>query len=516
MSNIDASREIERLLVYGVNNGLLEESDKIFIRNSLLDLFRIRVPYHSSSIKEWLDTPTEILNNLLDYAVEKKIINNQIVYKDLFEAKVIGMLMPRQSEIIREFEYRLKNQSAEKATDYFYAISKASNYIRLDRIKNNLHWDVPNYNLKITINVSRPENSLKEIETSNLISESNYPKCLICIENVGYAGDEQHPARQNHRIIPIKLIGEQWYFQYSPYMYYNEHCILINENHIPMKISRKTFERLLAFVDQFPHYFMGSNADLPIVGGSILSHEHYQGGRHKFPLESAPIAASFYNLTYKSVNTYIIKWPMSVIRLIGMNKKDIASLANHILVKWQEYSDDKHEILAFTNNSKEKTYHNTITPIARKKISGEYEMDIVLRNNRINEKYPFGIFHSHEDLHHIKKENIGLIEAMGLAVLPGRLNEELKGIEEILTGNVDYRNINNNLNDSLHKHIKWIDELVIKYGVRCNKDKVRNIIREEVGYKFLKMLIDAGVYKQNKIGLEGFAKFMKYAGFKRK
>lgn len=515
MSNKDIKFQIERLLLFALKHGLLEKLDVIPARNSLLDLLECNEPYDGNIMDENIESPVEILNSILDYAASKGLIQeNTTTYRDLLDAKIMGLLMPRESEVVNKFYRTCSEKGIVQATDDFYALSQASNYIRMDRIARNLYWNTSTKygDLEITVNLSKPEKDPKEIAASKLRPQSNYPKCLLCIENVGFAGHINHPARQNHRVIPISLSQEQWYLQYSPYVYYNEHCILFQEKHIPMKICEKTFMRLLDFIDQFPHYFIGTNADLPIVGGSILSHEHFQGGRHEFPMAIAPIEKNYIHKDYPNVKAGIIKWPLSVIRISGKNKQILIKLSLEILEAWKKYSDAELGILAYSENGK--IPHNTITPIARRNDQGEFEIDLVLRNNRTSEEHPDGIFHPHSELHHIKKENIGLIEVMGLAVLPARLNTELKEIEDILCGNISKYELA--LNDSaniISKHIPWIKELISKYGTNCNVEDAEKHIQLEVGEKFLNVLLDAGVYKRDKKGLEGFNKFMLNIGF---
>ncbi|MCM0649534.1 UDP-glucose--hexose-1-phosphate uridylyltransferase [Clostridium swellfunianum] len=517
MSNINAAYEIERLLKFGLKHKMLMNLDVVAARNSLLDMLKLEEPYLGNVPEEEFENPVQILESLLDYAHEIGLIeDNTATYRDLLDAKIMGMLMPRQSEVVGNFFAVKSKKGIEKATDEFYALSKASNYIRMDRIAKNLYWaaETEYGALDITVNLSKPEKDPKEIAASKLKPQANYPKCLLCIENVGFAGHINHPARQNHRVIPVTVGGEQWYLQYSPYVYYNEHCILFNEKHVPMKISDRSFVKLLDFVEQFPHYFIGSNADLPIVGGSILSHDHFQGGKHVFPMEKAAIEANFKNESYKGVKAGIVKWPMSVIRLSSKNKEELVKLSVEILDQWREYTDEASEVLAYTLVNGEKIPHNTITPIARINKAGEFEVDLVLRNNITTQEHPDGLFHPHKELHHIKKENIGLIEVMGLAVLPGRLNSELKEVGLILQGNMKrLKEAEEDKSDSIHKHISWVKELLQKYGNNFEKDAVETLLNKEVGDKFLKVLMDAGVYKRTEEGRHGFERFMKYAGF---
>lgn len=517
MGQKEAAKAIESLLKYAKSNGMIGELDVIPCRNGLLDLLNINEPYEKEIEEVVSKCCTEILNDILDYAAESSIIpNNSVTYRDLLDSKIMGILMPRQSEVAKQFWITKEEDGIVKATDDFYFLSKSSNYIRMDRISKNLHWRVATEygSLEITINLSKPEKDPKEIVVAKNRLQSNYPKCLLCVENVGYAGHINHPARQNHRIIPVNIANEDWYFQYSPYVYYNEHCILLNSEHVPMKISENTFIRLFDFLQQFPHYFIGSNADLPIVGGSILSHDHFQGGRHIFPMEKASVDIEFNHPKYSNMKCGIVKWPMSVIRLTGKSKSELIELSIEILEAWREYSDESLGISSCTETKKERVLHNTITPIARKSRNGEFEIDIVLRNNRTTKEYPEGIFHPHRDLHHIKKENIGLIEVMGLAVLPARLNVELKEIEKILTGKITYEKGCYEGTHILCKHDSWIEMLVSKYGTTCSEEDVKLYINNEVGEKFLRVLLDGGVFKRNREGIKGFTEFLQSLGFK--
>jgi UDPglucose--hexose-1-phosphate uridylyltransferase len=518
MKSIDASKEIERLICFAIKQNVMDEMDSCLVRNYLLDLFNINEPYEGEDIGDIPESPVPILERLKDYAAYSGMLkDNTIAQRDLLDSKIMGIVMPKESEVVRRFNYKAEHEGIESATDDFYHLSKCSNYIMTERIAKNIYWQTKtNYgDLEITINLSKPEKDPKDIAAAKKVPQTNYPKCLLCVENVGYAGNLNHPGRQNHRVIPVAISGEKWYFQYSPYVYYNEHSILFYEKHVPMKISHKTFARLMDFIDKFPHYFIGSNADLPIVGGSILNHEHFQGGRHVFPMEKASVLKRYKHEDFKNVGIGIVEWPMSVIRLWGDDKEAIIKLASLILDKWRDYSDESLDILAYTKEDGEAISHNTITPIARKNASGEYELDLVLRNNRTTDEYPLGIFHPHERLHHIKKENIGLIEVMGLAVLPGRLSYELSLIEDILTGEDEYSKAKlEDESNPLYKHREWIYDMVNIYG-RCNDlQKAKDILKKEVGEKFLEVLLDAGVYKRNKEGMDGFNRFMESLGFK--
>lgn len=512
------AKDIERLLIYGQHHQLLEKEDVIPVRNALLDLFHLSEPYQGNLTEEEqkpLSSPMSILNPLLDYAVDAGLIpDHTTTQRDLFDARVMGLLMPRQSEVVRTFYQKAEKESMEKATDYFYQLSQASNYIRMDRIANNKYWKVSTDfgELEITINVSKPEKDPKEIAAAKVAPKGKYPQCFLCIDNVGYAGRINHPARQNHRIIPLTLDQEDWYLQYSPYVYYNEHSILLHGDHVPMQITKKTFIRILDFLSQFPHYFVGSNADLPIVGGSILSHDHFQGGRHCFPMEVAPMIQKYQHPQYPKVQAGIVHWPLSVIRLQSKDKESLIQLAYHILQVWREYSDPSVDILAYTQEGDQSIPHNTITPIGRVNEKGEYELDLVLRNNRRTEQYPDGIFHPHPHLHHIKKENIGLIEVMGLAVLPGRLATELERVQDLLTGKTTWNTFSTEEQKQLEKHRLWAKELIEIYGTGLDEKQAKAIVQKEVGIKFAQVLQDAGVYKQNQQGQKAFQKFMEQSG----
>ena len=493
------NREINRLINFALQKGLISEEDRIYSINMLLGTLNLN-EFEEENIDETLDNPTEILENILDYAVSKNMIENSTTERDLFDTKVMNCVMPRPSEVINTF-LRLYKEDPKHATDYYFDLSIASNYIRKERTDKNIVWktSTPYGDLDITINLSKPEKDPKEIAKAKLQKASSYPKCLLCKENEGFYGNLNHPARQTHRIIPLNLNDTKWFLQYSPYTYHNEHCIVLNSEHIPMKINRTTFENLLGFVEQFPHYFVGSNADLPIVGGSILSHDHYQGGRYTFAMENALLEKSYVIPGYEKVTVGRLKWPMSVVRLVSDNKDDLLNLADHILSTWRKYSDATVDILSNTNNEP----HNTITPIARYK-NNKYELDLVLRNNRTSEKYPLGLFHPHEEVHHIKKENIGLIEVMGLAVLPARLKNELNIIKNaLLDGEKDI-----STNEIVSKHAKWYNYIINKYS-SFTEDTIMEILKEEVGLKFQEVLTHAGVFKRDEKGLEAFDKFIK-------
>lgn len=502
MENINIYLEIEKLLAFAESVKLIESEDIVYSRNKLLAVFGLDDCEEVTETFE-IEKPYDILNRMCDWAAEKNLIENTFDERDLFDTKVMGELTPRPSEVIRKFKEDYK-VSPETATDNYYAFSQNTNYIRVDRIAKNLHWlaDTEYGNIEITVNLSKPEKDPRDIAKAKLAPQSSYPKCLLCKENEGYQGRINHPARQNHRIIPVTLTNEPWFLQYSPYVYYNEHCILFSGEHRPMKISRGSFERVLEFVDIFPHYFVGSNADLPIVGGSILSHDHFQGGHHDFPMAKAEAEETFTIKGFEDVAVEKVKWPMSVIRLRGNSKEKLVDLSDKILTAWRGYSDEKCEILAFTGD----TPHNTITPIARKK-NGAYEIDLVLRNNRTSEEYPLGIFHPHQELHHIKKENIGLIEVMGLAVLPGRLKEEMKILEKLMVEKNAASLIREN--EKVEKHSDWCEEILKKYE-NITAENVENIIKVEIGIAFSKVLENAGVYKQDEEGKAGYRRFIEF------
>ena len=450
---------IRALVKYGLDTGLVEKEDEIFTTNRLLELFKLDEMEEteggniSGAAKSANGEALEkILGEMMDYAHEAGILpEDDITHRDLFDTKIMSMLMPRPGEVIRKF-HELYEKSPREATDFFYKLSQDSDYIRRYRIVKDQKWVAPTKygDLDVTINLSKPEKDPKAIAAAKLAKQSGYPKCLLCMENVGYAGRVNHPARQNHRIIPVTIQDSRWGFQYSPYVYYNEHCIVFNGEHVPMKIEHGTFCKLFDFVKQFPHYFVGSNADLPIVGGSILSHDHFQGGHYEFAMAKAPVEKSFTIKGYEDVEAGIVNWPMSVIRLSGENTERIIELADHILETWREYTDEDAFIYAYTDNEP----HNTITPIARKR-GDRFEIDLVLRNNITTEEHPLGVYHPHAKLHHIKKENIGLIEVMGLAVLPARLKGEMEQLSEAILAGKDIRS-----DEVLEKHADWVEEFL--------------------------------------------------------
>ncbi|MCR5668231.1 MAG: UDP-glucose--hexose-1-phosphate uridylyltransferase [Lachnospiraceae bacterium] len=488
---------LKKLVEYGVKKGLTPECERIYTTNLLLDVMDEDEFTDPECDLENIDLE-EVLGDLLDEAVKKGLIEDSIVYRDLFDTKLMNCLLPRPAEVQRNF-FEKYEISPEEATKYFYELSRNSNYIRSARVAKDKRWTVEtDYGtLDITINLSKPEKDPKAIAAAKNAKQSAYPKCQLCVENEGYRGRVNHPARENHRIIPITVNGGKWGFQYSPYVYYNEHCIVFNGQHTPMKIERATFQKLFDFVKQFPHYFLGSNADLPIVGGSILSHDHFQGGHYTFAMEKADFIEKFTVSGYEDVTAGIVKWPLSVIRLQCKDEKRIIDLADHILQVWRGYTDEEAFVFAETDGE----LHNTITPIARKR--GEfYELDLALRNNITTEEHPLGVYHPHEKLHHIKKENIGLIEVMGLAVLPSRLKGELEELADAIVNHKDIRSM-----ESIAKHADWVDEFMAHYE-DVNASNVEAVLQQEVGKVFCQVLEDAGVYKCTEEGLEAFRRFI--------
>ena len=489
---------ITELVQYGLDTGLVAPEDKIFVTNQILEALGLE-SYEETPGSRGAEELEQILKEITDYAVEKELIADSIVYRDLFDTKIMGKLVPLPSMVSHKF-YELYQEGPKKATDYFYKLSQDSDYIRRYRIKKDQKWitETPYGEMEITINLSKPEKDPKAIAAAKNATQSGYPKCQLCKENEGYAGRVNHPARQNHRIIPIQINGEQWGFQYSPYVYYNEHCIVFNGQHVPMKIDHNTFCKLFDFVKQFPHYILGSNADLPIVGGSILTHDHFQGGNHEFPMAKAPVEKEFIIPGYEDVEAGIVKWPMSVIRLKAENPERIIALADVILDAWRGYTDEAAFIYAETDGEK----HNTITPIARKK-GDKFELDLVLRNNITTQEHPLGVYHPHANLHHIKKENIGLIEVMGLAVLPARLKNEMEELKQAILAGSDLH-----ATPTLSSHAAWTEEFLKKYPV-VNADNVDEVIQKEIGLVFMQVLTDAGVYKRTPEGMEAFERFIK-------
>ncbi len=487
---------IQELLDYAEKNGLIEKEDRIYSRNVLLDALHLEA---------WEDAATDanaeledILRDICDYAFENGIIpDNGVTQRDLFDTRIMGLLTPRPSEVIRKFK-ALYAESPEKATDWYYAFSRATDYIRTYRVKKDLRWKAPSVygDIDITINLSKPEKDPKAIAAAKALPQSGYPKCALCAENEGFAGNLRSAARENHRIIPMTIAGEDWYLQYSPYVYYNEHCIALSGAHVPMKIDRSAFVRLLDFEEIYPHYFIGSNADLPIVGGSILSHNHFQGGHYTFAMEEAPIEKELVFAGYEDIKAGIVKWPLSVIRISGADKARLVDLADKILLAWRGYTDADAFVFAETDGEP----HNTITPIARRR-GADFELDLVLRNNITTEEHPLGVYHPHAELHNIKKENIGLIEVMGLAVLPARLKTEMAALEEVILAG------GNPADDSrVAAHADWYARFKDNYTFTA--ENTAEILRTEIGKTFVKVLEDAGVYKCTEEGRAAFVKFV--------
>ncbi|MCL6602600.1 MAG: UDP-glucose--hexose-1-phosphate uridylyltransferase [Paenibacillus sp.] len=511
-----ALQAIEQLILFAERQRMIEPADLDYSRNVLLEQFGFSEPHFGDVDQTILEGPQAPLDILIDYGFEIGLIpENSDTYRDLLDAKIMGLLMARPSEVNAEFRRLTAEKGISAATDQFYKLSIDSNYIRMDRISKNVYWlqDSPYGDIEMTINLSKPEKSPKEIAMARLLPPPVYPKCQLCRENVGYSGRVNHPPRQNLRIIPLALNNEKWFFQYSPYVYYNEHCIVFHHDHVPMKLTKDTLSRLLGFVESFPHYFIGSNADLPIVGGSILTHDHFQGGRHTFPIQKAPKESTFTHESYPGVSISIVKWPMSVLRLSSQDPAVLLECGNSIYEAWKGYSDPEADVLAFSETEGELVPHNTVTPIVRRAEDSGYEMDLVLRNNRTSEQYPEGIFHPHREMHHIKKENIGLIEVMGLAILPGRLKEELDRIAGILAG--DSSTLNELQGDSTHalaQHASWVQELVERFGMSMNHEEAVKTIQNEVGIKFTHILEHAGVYKRTPEGQEAFHRFVKSLG----
>ena len=485
---------LDALVRYGIGCGLIEQADACYVKNRLLEILRLDEAPAGERIHAELP---ELLAALTDDAVRRGLIGGSVTERDLFDTKLMGALTPYPHEVRAEFARRYA-ASPEAATDWFYRFSQDTNYIRRDRIAKDLKWKYasPYGALDVTINLSKPEKDPRDIAAAKAAPQSGYPRCLLCAENEGYAGRGNHPARQNHRILPLTLDGSQWYLQYSPYVYYNEHCIALNAEHRPMHIDGVTFRRLLDFVTIFPHYFIGSNADLPIVGGSILSHDHFQGGRYRFAMEEAPVEREVRFADFPAVRAGVVRWPMSVIRLTSADRAQLLALAERILARWRGYSDPEAGVFAETDG----VPHNTITPIARRR-GADYELDLVLRCNITTPELPLGVFHPHPELHHIKKENIGLIEVMGLAVLPARLKKELEGVRTAILTGADLRQ-----DETLGKHADWVDELRQRYDF--TPENTEDILRQEVGAVFTRVLEDAGVFKRNDAGQQAFGRFL--------
>ena len=485
--------KINQLINYGLENQMISLYDVDYSINMLLDLFKLDC-FERTTVEK-IDYYL-LIEDMLDYAVKVGLIEDNITERDLFDTKIMNCIMPRPSEVVNKF-YQLYDENKQKATQYFYDLSIHSNYIRKARTDKNIKFS--HYykygDIQISINLSKPEKDPKEIAKAKLAKSTGYPKCLLCKENVGYAGNMNHPARQTHRIIPIDLNGKTYNFQYSPYVYYNEHCIIFNNEHVPMVINRQTFENLFTFIEKFPHYMIGSNADLPIVGGSILTHDHYQGGRHRFPMQDASVIKEIEIKGYENIKVQMLNWPLSTLRLTADDKEVLVDLSDKILNHWINYDDVSCDILSHTNDVR----HNTVTPIARMD-DNRYQIDIVLRNNRTNDEHPLGIFHPHAKHHHIKKENIGLIEVMGLAVLPARVKDELECLKLCLLKKKCIDDL-----ESLKKHKEWFEYL---QTLEFDEQSIDEFIEKEVTKKFVSVLENAGVYKMNQKGIEGFTRFV--------
>ena len=494
---------ITALAEYAINSGLIEEEDRIYSINLLLDVLHLdeySEPENTDEVKALSSDLEEILKNINDYAFEKGLISeNGVVYRDLFDTRVMNCFVKRPSEVIRIFNEKYK-VSPKEATDFYYDLSKASDYIRTYRIKKDIKWQYSSEfgEVDITINLSKPEKDPKAIAAAKNAKQSSYPKCLLCVENEGYAGRINHPARENHRIIPIKILGEDWGFQYSPYVYYNEHCIVLNRKHTPMTINREVFEKLFDFIRQFPHYVIATNADLPIVGGSILAHEHFQGGNYEFPMARASIEKKVTFKGFEDVEAGILNWPLSVIRISSNDQARLVDLADKILTAWRGYTDEEAFIFANTDGEP----HNTITPAARR-VGDKYELDLALRNNITTEERPLGVYHPRNEYHHIKKENIGGIEVMGLAILPSRLKTEMELLADYILNGKDYR-----ANEDLNKHADWVDEFLPEYEGKITEDNITDILRKEIGKVFVCVLRDAGVFKCDEQGRKYFMRFI--------
>ena len=496
------NENIKKLVEYGIETGLTPECERIYTTNLLLEMFHEDsyedVEMQKIPVDDDGEGLEQVLSELLAEAVKRGIIEDSIGYRDLFDTKLMNCLLPRPAQVQKEF-WEHYGHSPEEATAYYYKFSRDSDYIRRYRVKKDMKWkvDSPYGEIDITINLSKPEKDPKAIAAAKNAKNNSYPKCQLCMENEGYAGRLDHPARENHRIIPITINGGEWGFQYSPYVYYNEHCIVFNGQHIPMKIDRAAFTKLFDFVKQFPHYFLGSNADLPIVGGSILSHDHFQGGNYTFAMAKAPIEKEVTIPGYEDVECGIVKWPLSVLRIRHKDEKRLIELADHVLGAWRGYTDEAAFIYAETDGEP----HNTITPIARK-VGDVYELDLTLRNNITTEEHPLGVYHPHAQYHNIKKENIGLIEVMGLAVLPARLKEELEILADYLVEGKDIRS-----NEKIEKHADWVAGFLPKHS-EISRENVMDILKEEVGQTFVHVLEDAGVYKCNEEGRKAFLRFI--------
>lgn len=510
--NAALALDVERLIRFGRKHRLIKELDAIVARNTLLDLLELAEPSEEKPPKEDFDTPAALLDEMVELASAKGLFDGSVPqYRINFETRMMGALMPRESEVCRKFKKLQAREGPQAATDWFYDLCVVSNYIRTAQIAKNIQWNTvtPYGALEITINLTKPEKDPKVIAMERLQPAASYPKCMLCKENVGYAGRINFPARQTHRIVPIDLAGERFYLQYSPYAYFHEHCIMLNDTHKPMEMDSNTLAQIFDFVSQFPHYTCGSNADLPIVGGSILSHSHFQGGRYVFPMQKAGIAVPLRCARFTGVRAGILNWPVSAIRLTGRSSQEVQQAAGTILRAWREYSDESVGVLAYTGD----TPHNTVTPILHYDEREGYILDLALRNNRTTEQYPDGIFHPHKEYHNIKKENIGLIEVMGLAILPARLKEQSAAIADILTGAA--ANTSRAPGSTLAVHADWIDALIAKYGTGMKRSEAEAALRDEIGLVFSHVLENAGVFKQDAAGQAAFLRFAESVGFRK-
>ena len=505
---MSATELIYRLTDYGIAKGLVEPVDRKYTVNRFLELMQMDAPDETDYAPEAVpETATRYLDALAECAVKAGLITDSAERRDLFTAKAMGLLTPHPAQIRAKFR-ALYQESPERATQWFYQLCRDVDYIRVDRINKNARFFADSLagELEITINLSKPEKDPRDIAAARNAVQTNYPRCMLCPENTGYAGRPGFPARQNHRMIPLTLGGKPWHMQYSPYLYYNEHCIVLNDEHVPMRISHDTFVRLFEFVGQFPHYFLGSNADLPIVGGSILTHDHFQGGNYSFPMDKAGVRISL-EAPASGVDAWVVDWPMSCVRLVSADRESLISLADRLLAAWREWSDPACGIFAHTDAP-----HNTVTPVLRM-LDGKYRLDLVLRNNRTDEAHPLGIFHPHDDLHHIKKENIGLIEVMGLFILPGRLLSELGALEPYLTGETPLDNAPAE-ETPLAKHYAWVREIAGRTGTELSAEEAKAVIRRELAVKCARVLADAGVYKNTPEGNAGILRFLQGIGYK--
>ncbi len=520
MQNSKICENIERLVQYGLKYNLIKDEDIFVARNTYMDIFSIAEPCTDEQIlhiskEDYPLTPETLLAPVLDYAAENNFFDGQVdALRVNFEARLMGVLMPRQSEISDKFNMLYNTKGAIAATEYFYDLCIKSNYIRSAQIAQNKQWGYPcKYGeLEITINLTKPEKDPKTIALERLQPAASYPKCMLCIENIGYAGRINFPARQTHRAMPIDICGGKFYLQYSPYVYYNEHCIIFSAHHTPMTVNAGTFKELLSFVKQFKHYTCGSNADLPIVGGSILSHAHYQGGNYIFPMHRAKTLSIYKSAEFKNIQVHKINWPMTTLRVKSDDENELCNFAAMALEKWREYEDKNADVLPYSDENGKKTPHNTITPILHFEESEQkYVLDLVLRNNRTSEEHPLGIFHPHAEIHHIKKENIGLIEVMGLAILPSRLQDESAEIAKVLTGEKD----KDEAKAELAIHAEWIDYLCAKHGNALSTAAAQSIIKEEIGAKFETCLTHCAVFAESESGDKSYDNFMMALGFEK-